>query len=156
MWPFRAKERLPWIEEALQRTHTVALELERRIQTIEHAMGLLSENVMTAKTAEKRIVNLEQACRALSNGLQDDVARLTASLDVVRGLATGGRGGRPRNEEREAERVALQMGQYVIQAMSSPEGRAKLIQELSSAGSDTIAPNGQVKWTPQHGNGSPV
>lgn len=136
MWPFRAKNdpRTPWLEEMFQRVNVFGNELHRRITTLETSLGTLADGILTAKAIEKRIVSLEHGLRQANLALNDDVARLTASLEVVRGQATGGRGGRPRNETLEAERQALELGRRVQQAALTPEGRAQLILELQAAG----------------------
>lgn len=134
MWPFRTRERLPWIDEALQRAHVVVLELERRLGSLEASLTQLGDGISTARSMERRVGALEHAIRQTNAALKDDVDRLTAALDVVRGMATGARGGRPRNEQLEADRQALEYGRRLQQAMSTPEGRAQLILELSGSG----------------------
>lgn len=155
MWPFRKDStRQPWIEEALQRTHMVALELERRLSSLEHSVGQLAEGILTARTHEKRVAGIELALRNLGAAQAEDVQRLQASLDQVRGWATGARGGRPRNEEREADREAMELGRKVIQAMSTPEGRAQLVLELQGRQADPV---GGGSWNPRaNGTGKPV
>lgn len=153
MWPFRPRERQPWIEQALQRSHLVVLELERRIGSLESIITHLGEGVATAKAIERRTGTLELNLRQLASSQVDDVARLTAALEVVRGQATGGRGGRPRNEERDAERQALEVGRRFIQMASTPEGRAQLALELNAAGS--VNALGEPIRAPDR-NGSPV
>jgi len=143
MWPFRRPEPPPWADETLQRVHALILELERRLQSLEHGVGLLGEGVLAAKTVERRLGAVETAHRQLAGALEQDVSRLTGAIEVVRGYATGARGGRPRNEERESERQALAVGQRMIQALATPEGRLALIQELQSAGGG-FGPNGGV------------
>lgn len=156
IWSRKAVEAepLPWVEESLQRMHSVVLEIERRQSSLEHGVSLMSEGVMAAKQVEKRIGAAEIAIRQLASSLAEDVSRLTGALESVRGYATGSRGGRPRNEEREAERQATELGQRMIRALATPEGRLALIQELQSAGSymGPVGPVGPVG----NGSGSPV
>lgn len=149
MWPFRASERAPWIEEQLQRTHLVALDLERRISSVESAMQQLGEAISTARQIESRISKLELGLRQLIGAQQDDTSRLMARIEQVQGLAVGGRGGRPRNEEREAERQALELGRRVAEACQTPEGRAQLILELQGSNSGTVDPVGAKPWNPR-------
>lgn len=157
MWPFSSvrrpeivqEEPAPWIQEALQRTHAVVLEIERRQSSLEHGVSLQSEGVASAKQMELRVGKLEIAVRQLAAGLAEDISRLTSAVEVVRGYATGGRGGRPRNEEREQERQAQILGQRVIEAMSTPQGRLAFIQELQGTLNGQVGPVG-------NGTGSPV
>jgi len=158
MWPFRAREtfRQPWIEEMFQRVNVFANELHRRITTLETSLGAFADGILTAKAVEKRIGALEHGLRQANLALNDDVARLTSTIEQVRGLATGARGGRPRNETLEADRQALEMGRRVLQLASTPEGRAQMILELQSpAGAPaTDALGNPIR--PQVRNGSPV
>jgi hypothetical protein len=140
MWPFRRADPPPWAEETLQRMHAMHLELERRLASLEHGVGLMAEGVVAAKAMERRTGALEVGLRQLAAASQEDAARLQAAIDVTRGYATGGRGGRPRNEEREAERQALELGQRVIQAMTTPEGRMALIHELQGQNGQAHSP----------------
>lgn len=135
MWPFRPKDalRTPWIEEQFQRVAVFANDLHRRITTLEQSLTSLADGILTAKAVEKRIVALEHGLRQANLSLNDDVARLTGALEVVRGQATGSRGGRPRNETLEADRQALEIGRTVIAQAATPEGRAQLILQLQNA-----------------------
>ena len=136
MWPFRPKDvlRTPWIEEQFQRVAVFANELHRRMTTLEQSLGAFADGILTAKAVEKRLVALEHGVRQVNLSLNDDVARLTGALEVVRGQVTGSRGGRPRNEALEADRQALEVGRQVQAALSTPEGRAKMILELQTMG----------------------
>lgn len=134
-----------------QRVNVFANELHRRITSVEVSIAAVGEGILTAKAMEKRIVALEHGLRQANLSLQDDVARLTGALEVVRGQATGGRGGRPRNETLEAERQALAVGQRVLQLASTPEGRAQLTLELQGqSGFDPVGNPIRAR------NGSPV
>lgn len=135
----------------------MALELERRIATVESALQMLGEAVSTARQIESRISKVELSLRQLTGLQQDDTSRLMARIEQVQGLAVGGRGGRPRNEEREAERQALELGRRVVEAVQTPEGRAQLILELQSTpggNSNGIDPVGAKPWNPRL-NGGP-
>lgn len=157
MWPFRSKNdpRTPWLEEMFQRTGVFANELHRKICTLETALGSIADGILTAKAIEKRITTLEHGLRQANLSLNDDVARLTAALEVVRGQATGSRGGRPRNEALEADRQALEVGRNVIQRAATPEGRAQLILELQAAGGATQTDAlGNPIRPPVRGNGA--
>jgi len=155
MWPFRRDEtRQPWIEEALQRIHVTVLEVQRRQEALEIHVGSMTEGAYVAKQMSSRTQALETRARQLETAMADELAALRSALEVVRGLATGARGGRPRNEEREADRQALELGRRVIQATATPEGRAQLALELQGAGVDPV---GAAKWNPRgETNGSPV
>lgn len=154
MWPFRPRERQPWIEQALQRSHVVVLELERRIGSLEALLTHLGEGVATAKAIERRTGSLEMNLRQLASAQVEDVSRLTAALEVVRGQANGPRGGRPRNEEREADRQALELGRKFSALIATPEGRAQLVLELQAAGS--VNALGEPIRNGSERNGSPV
>lgn len=117
-----------------QRVNVFANDLHRRVTSVETTLGSIGESIATARAIEKRIASLEHGLRQANLALNDDVARLTAALEVVRGQATGGRGGRPRNEALEADRQALEVGRNVLQRAATPEGRAQLILELQTAG----------------------
>src|SRR5262245_50948928 len=157
MWPFSRKTPAPpWYEEELQRVHVQVNATTQRQNALEHAVSTWAEGIATAKTIEKRVGAVESALRQFSNEVAGNFERYHATVEQIRGLATGGRGGRPRNEDREADRQALDLGRQVLQRVQTPEGRAQLILELQNADSSTVAPNGQVKWTPPSGNGSPV
>jgi hypothetical protein len=153
MWPFRKPQRpVPWIEEALQRSHSVILELDRRLSSLEHALSVQAGDVATAKAVERRIGGLEVGLRQLAASLEDHVARLTTRVEVVNGYATGRTGGRPRNEEREADRQALELGRRVAAALATPEGVAQLVQELTQTNGTPPS-----KWAPAaNGHVSPV
>lgn len=156
MWPFRTRERLPWIDEALQRAHVVVLELERRLGSLEAALQQLGEGIGTARAMDRRVGALEHAVRQTNASLKDDVDRITAALDVVRGMATGARGGRPRNETLEQERQLLEFARRLQGAMATPEGRAQLILELQgTSGSLPVDALGNP-IRPRDQNGRPV
>lgn len=156
VWPFRPKERVPWIEEAFQRANVFALDLHRRLTTIEQTLLTLAEGIATARAMDRRVQTLEHGLRQTNASLQADVERLTSTIDVVRGLATGSRGGRPRNEAVEADRQALELGRSVIQRASTPEGRAQLILELQAAGAAPQIDAVGNPIRPPVRNGSPV
>jgi len=155
MWPFRPKDalRTPWIEEMFQRVNVFANELHRRIVSCEQVLATIGEGIATAKAAERRLGALEHGLRQANLSLQDDVARLSAALELVRGQVNGVRGGRPRNETLEADRQALEVGRRVLQGAATPEGRAQLIAELQGV-QQMDALGNPVR--PQVRNGSPV
>lgn len=134
-----------------QRVHVYALELHRRLTALETSFQSVVESGGLSKQSEKRMATLEHGLRQTNLSLQEDVARLTGALDVVRGQVVGMRGGRPRNAELEADRQALQLGQRVIQAMATPEGRAQLLLELQGAPAAPPSPIGAPPVNPRNG-----
>lgn len=140
-----------------QRANVFALELSRRLTSLEQQGQALAESAATVRNADKRLQSLEHGLRQANLALQEDVSRLTAALEVVRGQVVGVRGGRPRNETLEADRQALEVGRRVLQAAASPEGRAQLVLELQQAGhGPTVDALGNPIRPPQVRNGSPV
>ena len=161
MWPFRKKDAPPWYQEAHDKLRLAELDLERRLIVLETRFDQTAQGVLAAKQLEARVAGLALATRQAEQVLADEGAAWRAQIEQVRGLATGARGGRPRNEEREAERQALAFGQRVIQAAATPEGRAQLILELQAAGMGSSATDavGGVKVRAEDvrpSNGSPV
>lgn len=156
MWRFVRKPAAPpWYEEELQRVHVVQMQTLQRQQGLEQLVSGLVDSVQTAKNMEKRMAQTETAIRSLATEMAGTTERFTATIDQVRGLATGARGGRPRNEDREAERQALELGQQIIRLMSTPEGRAQLVLDIQKQDAATVGPNGASNWNPRV-NGSPV
>lgn len=157
MWGFREKSRQPWIEEALQREHIVILELERRLGSLESVLQQLADGVATAKAIDRRLGAVEMAVRGLAKEQGEDASRQAAAIEALRSQVVGLRGGRPRNEEREAERQALELGRRVATLIGTPQGRAQLIAELQGVGGDVDAlGNPRQRPVPESPNGSAV
>lgn len=155
MWPFRRKpDAPPWYQEAHDKLRLAAMELERRLVALENRFDVTAQGIASAKQLEGRVAGLALATRQCEQLLADEAAAWRAQVESVRGLATGARGGRPRNEEREADRQALELGRRLQEQASTPQGRAQLIQELQAMPGQTDALGNPIR--PPVRNGGPV
>ena len=155
MWPFgRKKDAPPWYQEAHDKLRLATIDIERRLIGLETRFDAAAAGVLSAKQLEGRVAGLALATRQAEQLLADEGAAWRAQVEQVRGLATGGRGGRPRNETLEAERQALEIGKQVQTALSTPEGRAQLIldvQRMGGGAAQTDALGNPIRPSPRNG-----
>ena len=130
------------------------LDLERRLIGIETRFDAIAQGVLAAKQIESRVAGLALSTRQCEQLLVDEGQAWRQQVEQVRGLATGHRGGRPRNEERDADRQALEFARQLQQQVSTPEGRAQLILQLQAAGGGVDALGNPIRA--QVRNGGPV
>lgn len=131
MWPFSRPETLS--DQVLSALEDLALRLNQLTMRVDLAEKRIAEAADAAQTitrAEGRILTLERVTKQLGMQRDEDVARLSASIDVVRGLATGGRGGRPPRVDPQV----TQLGERVLAAMQSPQALQAFIAELQQLG----------------------
>jgi hypothetical protein len=125
-WPFRRVATAePLDDDTLS---SMLAQLQFRMQMVEKQQRDATEACEHVKRLEPRILTCERITKSLESQREDDMARIAQSIDIVRGLATGSRGGRPPRVDPQIADV----GQKVVAAMQDPEALARLIAELSA------------------------
>lgn len=94
--------------------------LATNYDSLDQRLVLLAEDHRETKRLERLI----QSQGLVVNALKDDMQRLEAAIQQVRGMATGGRRGNP------AQQRELEAGRRFLEACSDPQQLAQLIANL--------------------------
>lgn len=98
--------------------------LQQQINTLATQMKVLDENATTARALEQRLGRLDTLATTTRGLLEQEVARIDAATNHLRGQVTGGsRGGR-------GDRAAADIGRALVEVLGSQERAAQLIEEL--------------------------
>jgi len=151
IWPLRNRTQrdADVIESALDGYVADIPELHATVQRLQMALAAQLGQIEGLQLSFKQFVaDVERTHRELVKEHQADYGRLASSIDVVRGLATGGQSRGRARERLESEQQALALGMRVIEACKTPEGALALAQE--------IAAGAQANGSPAMAGRSPV
>lgn len=125
MWPFRASSS-PF-DDVIQETvlPEVAL-LKHQMAEVQKLLSDVPECVRIVDRLEKACLSLDRQLKQLVGVRDDDMARVNAAIEQIRGIASGPKGGRPPRIPYEVQ----ELGQKLVSAMQNPEDLARLIGEL--------------------------
>jgi len=106
-------------------------------------MTAVIEVAQVAKRLETRVLTLERSLKNAEGIHSDFEARVMSTLESLRQSIYGARGGRPRNEDREA----AELGRRVLEAMQNPAQLQQFVMDLQRMASQNGAygnPNSPV------------
>jgi len=127
-WPFARSRMAEEIAHELGETVVGSVaQIRFELADLVKRFGEVVEAGDEVKRMEKRLLTLERVITKLEGVRDDDMQRVSASLELLRGQITGVRGGRP-----PRDREATELGQRVLSAMQSPAQLAAFIAELQA------------------------
>ena len=127
LWPFgrRAEQPDEMLGAVKQGVLAAISALGARCTQLEHALKLTNEEATESRAIERRLHKVELLATSTRELLVDQVARIDQTIQSVRGMSTGGRGGRPRA-------VASEIGEQLIAICGgNPDQALALVSQIA-------------------------
>lgn len=111
--------------------------LKHQMAEVQKLLSDVPECVRIVDRLEKACLSLDRQVKQLAGVRDDDMARVNAAIEQIRGIASGPKGGRPPRVPYEVQ----ELGAKLVAAMQDPNELAKLIAELQQLQAQNGAQN---------------